>query len=248
MTFGTPARRRRSDCLECDFRRMRPAEALEHMRGQRLDSDRNPIEPADQATLERPLVHRLGVGLDRDLGIRREPEARRNRRQDPTQADPARATSACRHRRRPTLQRGRSPPLPAPSLDVGDERVDVALVQLVQALVGVEVAVVAPVQAERDVHVDAEAGIGLPRDRRMLAGVVRDRTATSSFLRLSDESISKRLDERRLRNLDLRRSASSGACPLSAFEKFSLPRDVTAVALGDDVFALGPHRLSGDDA
>jgi hypothetical protein len=132
-----------------------------------LNAEREPVEAAFQQRLERRRIDGLRISLGRDLRVGGQTDMRLDRAQDPDERrgrQQRRGSSSEEHggRRSLTLRR---------SQDVRDQRVDVTLVELVLALVGVEVAVVTAMTAERDVDVDAEPRLLPPPDRSTMRRV-----------------------------------------------------------------------------
>ncbi len=146
------------------LRRVRPAEPGEDVGGQGLDAEADPAEAGLAEPVEGFPGGRLGVGLDGDLGVRGDVEALPDCPQDPGQlrrrqlgGGPT-AEEDCLHRRAV----GGGPDLLQEGLDVGH-------LQVVHPGMGVEVAVGAVHEAERDVHVDAP-GASLRRGGRQPRG------------------------------------------------------------------------------
>ena len=157
---------------------VRAAQRGEHVRAARLHAEREPVDSGPAVRRELGRVDRVGIALDRDLGAR----CARDRVEHPHEQlgfEERRRAAAEEHARR---RRQRVDPRTA--LDVGDARVDVVDHEMRPVGPRREVAVVAAVRAERNVHVDAERiGHGVPRPCDQ-AEPSRRRRATGSTRRL----------------------------------------------------------------
>ena len=136
--------------------RVQPLERPQHGRVERLRAHRQPGVAGIQQAGEGSLVEGVGVRLRRDLRVGRHVE---RRSAAPRSRHPR---SSGRHRRRrasPEEDAGDLGAVPRwrRERDLAQQGAQVPGLQLVEARVGVEVAVAAAREAERHVHVDARA-------------------------------------------------------------------------------------------
>ena len=135
------------------LRRVDPLECLEHGRIEGLDPDRQPGDAAFAEDLEIGLIDRVRIRLDGDLGVTLDREGR-------TEALEERQQDRCRQGGgRASPEEDRAEPEASPrrrgQLGFASEGLDVRIRQVIESGVGVEVAVPATRQTERDVDVEA---------------------------------------------------------------------------------------------
>src|SRR6266511_4107494 len=129
-------------------------EHLEQMRLEALHSERDAVDAAASQRTRKLRGHRLGIRLDRDLTAERQP------------SEQALEGTRLRERRRAAAEKDRlglglGREQAALQRQLGEQRIDVATVLRAAADHGDEVAVAAPMRAEREMHVevpDATAG------------------------------------------------------------------------------------------
>jgi hypothetical protein len=132
---------------------MQARQPLQFLVVERLDTEADAVHAGGAERAQQVARGALGIGLERDLGVRRDVERAAAGREDPLHV------VGREQRRRAAAEENRvgGGPLAAfpRSTNLGDERVDVPTLQGRIEQTAIEIAVVADRRAERDVDVQA---------------------------------------------------------------------------------------------